>query len=191
MIHRTYLASFFSPGEGFGPGIDIVVALPGSRDAPVLDPAVFPAGPPSTPAPVGWNAAGTIAWYYELRGRALRIERLAAAGAAAGFTPRTRLGYHLSILNLSQPAAGPGAGLGAIPSYTLSASLALPPLADGVPYFNNAADDVFADPAYGPVIRLHDTGEFTAGPGAWPPVFLVNLSLAENKDEDWANLGHA
>jgi len=184
MIHRTYLASFATPEQGTGPGIDIVVSLPGSRGKPVLDPTVYPAVP-NTPAPSGWNALGTGAWYYELRGRALRVPVLTGG---PGFTPRTNLGYHLAIVQLDQ-AGGANAGAGAIPSYRLSASLALPPVANSG--LQNPGSLAFTDPAYGPVIRLNDTGEFTTRTSIYPPIFLVSFALAENKDEDFGNLGHA
>jgi len=68
----------------------------------------------------------------------------------------------------------------------LSTSLVLNPISQ-VALGNEI--NAFADPAYGPVIRLRNDMIMFYGQTA--AYFLVSLGLAENKDEDWANLGHA
>jgi len=191
MIHRTYIVGL-SPGiavqQGTAyPNLDIAVKVPGSRAAPVLDPIAWPAVSPYTPPPTGWAGGAVIngsGWYYEIRGRALRIEAL--AGAAA-FTPRTNLGFHLSICAL-QDVNDVATNGNLLPTLSLSASLALPPVANT--NLNATYAVAFPDPSYGAVIRVHNVADLHLAE-AVDPIYLVNFMLAENKDEDFSTLGHA
>ena len=179
MIHRVYLASMPTKSATM-PFMDI----------PVMDPAMgvatreFPMGSVGGPAgPAGWQtglpfifAPGGVGdgQVCELRSRILRIEALAAAGAAGGFVPRLRLGGSLGINVL-------GTTLSAVPPPAqFSQSLAG---ATAGPY----AASVIADPVYGvfaqPVIRLWNT---TNCEGL---VVLVSLGLATSEDED-GETGH-
>jgi len=177
MIHRQYVAKLTTDGQGAFPDLDIVVRAPGAYTAPVGNAAAYPPGTPLTAPPAGWPAGSN--WYYEIRARALRIEAL--AGSAA-FTPRMRLGSYLAIVPLvstNLPFT--------IPGVLLSASLTPNPISN---VSLGAEIAAFADPAYGPVIRLRNhTGLYPVEGVAL--YFLVSLGIAENKDEDWSNLGHA
>lgn len=183
MIHRQYVCKLSASIEGFLP-LDIMVQMPGSYTAPVDNPALF-AGI-GTAAPAAWQAACGANWYYELRARALRLEHLAAAGVAAGFTPRTRLGGYLSIVPLDD-SGGLLAVTGTIPPVSISASLALNPISNAA---LGAEIGAFADPVYGPVIRLRNAA-ILYGDQRTGAYFLVSLGLAENQDEDGSNLGFA
>jgi len=98
------------------------------------------------------------------------------------------LGGYLAIVPLANDN-GTLTSAGAIPPVARSASLALPPSASTVLCPSIPA---FADPAYGPVIRLRNSVVlYVVGQNVEGAYFLVSLGLAENKDEDWANLGHA
>jgi hypothetical protein len=151
----------------------------------VLDIGNYPVGTPYTAPPAGWGAANGANWYYEVRGRALRIEKVAGV---AGFTPRTNLGYHLSIVALQDHTAS-GDNHNLLPYLGLSASLAPAPAISpnlvGIAAYNVA----LPDPAYGPVIRVYNSTEF-APRGDWM-LYQVDLQIAENKDEDFSTLGHA
>jgi hypothetical protein len=183
MIHREYVCKLAPGIQGF-PYLDIVVSLPGTPIAPVGVQASYPGGPALTPAPDGWAAAGTLNWYYELRGRALRLPN--AVGSAAP-VPRTRLGGYLAIVGLEDSVNG-GAAACTLPKVAISASLAPNPITN--PLLGNEIA-AFADPAYGPVIRLLNSTLLFTEERATAAYFLVSLGLAENKDEDWTNLGHA
>jgi hypothetical protein len=182
MIHRQYVVKLDAGNEQRAVSdLDIIASLPGSYAAPVGIAANFAPGTVMTAPPVGW--LGGDNWYYEIRSRALRIENL--AGSAA-FTPRTRLGGYLAIVPLAD-STGAVTFSGLLPGVALSASLALNP----IPVVALGTEiGAFADPNYGPVIRLRNIAGLYVGEttGAY---FLVSLGLAENKDEDWANLGHA
>lgn len=184
MIHRTYFAFLpsLSPTPPTGALLDIAVRVPGTYAAPVLDPTIYPGVPATTP-PASWNGLGTTGWYYEMRSRALRIEALAGA---TGFTPRTRLGVHLSICALSDPAAGASNG-NLVPLLGASASLAPPVVASAG--LNALYAVALPDPSYGPVIRIYNSQDLTlSAPGA---VYMINLQISENKDDDYNTLGHA
>lgn len=184
MIHRTYIVGLNPMLQGLLP-LDIVVAVPGSRSAPVLDGVTIWAGQPYTPPPAGWIAACGASWYYEMRGRALRLEALAGA---ANFVPRFNLGVHISVCAL-QAADGSASANNLLPEITPSASLAPAPLAAANAALGAAYVNALADPSYGPVIRVwNDSGLHTE---AQSMIFMVNLQIAENKDEDFNTLGHA
>ena len=118
-----------------------------------------------------------------MRGRSLRLPN--AVGSVAPVA-RTRLGGYLAIVPLEDNAALIVAGT--IPPVALSASLAPNPITN--PLLGNEIG-AFADPAYGPVIRLINNVTLYGGERVNGVYFLVSLGIAENKDEDWANLGHA
>jgi len=181
MIHRQYVVKLSSDGQGGYPDLDIVVSLPGTPIAPVGLQAAYLAGPPLTVPPINWVAGGAN-WYYEIRGRAIRVPN--AVGSVASI-PRLRLGSYLDIVRLMDSTNG--ALVGTLPGVALSTSLALDPITN--PLLGNEIG-IFADPAYGPVIRLRNGAALYVGEmvGAY---FLVSLGLAENKNEDWTNLGHA
>jgi hypothetical protein len=181
MIHRAYVCKLAPLIQAY-PSLDIVVSLPGSPLAPVGLAANYPAGTPLTTPPIGWACGAD--WYYEVRERALRIEQL--AGAAA-FTARTRLGGYLAIVPL-EDSQGLAAVAGTIPPVALSASLAPNPITNAS---LGAEIGAFADPAYGPVIRLRNDAVLYGSQREGGVLFLVSFGIAENKDEDWANLGHA
>jgi hypothetical protein len=191
MIHRTYIVGLSTgvgtqQGDAY-PNLDIAVRVPGSRAAPVLDPVLLPAVTPYTPPPNGWAGGAIIngyGWYYEIRSRALRFEALAGA---AGFTPRTNLGFHLSICGL-QDFGDLALNGNLLPTLSLSASLAPPIVANT--NLSTAYAVAFPDPSYGPVIRVHNLLSLHVAetPNS---VYLVNFMLAENKDEDFSTLGHA
>jgi len=180
MIHRQYVCKLATDRQSF-PDLDIIASLPGSYAAPVGLAINFAPGTPLTAPPAGW--AGGAGWYYEIRARALRIEN--RAGSAA-FTPRMRLGSYLAIVPLADSTAG-NTFTGLLPGVALSASLAPNPISNAL--LGNEIG-AFADPAYGPVIRLRNLAGLY-GAEAESAYYLVSLGLAENKDEDWANLGHA
>jgi hypothetical protein len=105
----------------------------------------------------------------------------------ASYVPRLRLGGYLSIVNLMDGTAG--SPVGTLPGVVLSNSLRLGPIA-----FSGFGVEItdFADPAYGPTIRLRNSDVLFPGEGSSEGAyFLVSLGIAENKDEDWTNLGHA
>jgi hypothetical protein len=160
------------------PSLDIVVAVPGSLQAPVADIAKYPGASVTTP-PAGWAAANLNGFYYEVRGRALRLEHVVGQ---VGFTPRTRLGFHLSIAPWqdSSPISAYG---GFIPPVILSQSLS-----DAGT--NALMNHTLFDPAYGPVIRVGNDPLLHPG-DMITPLWVVNLQISENKDDDWSNLGHA
>lgn len=181
MILRTYVVK--TPDTD--PYIDICVAAPmGTQAKPVANPLVYGANNVTSP-PAGWvqapglgNSSGA---YYEIRGRSLRLE---ARAGQVGFTPRANLGFHLIVTPYGEQT---------VPSTTaltngvqLSASLlaALGGDAGGV-----IPVATFADPSYGPVIRLFTLTFVNSRLGN--PLCLVHFGIAENKDEDFSTLGHA
>jgi hypothetical protein len=184
MIHRQYVCKLAPLVQAYPP-LDIMVRVPGTYAAPVNNPALY--GGVGTAAPAAWIAACGANWYYESRPRAVRLEHLAAEGAAAGFTARFRLGGYLSIVPLDDQA-GLAPVAGTVPSVSISASLAPNPISNPLLGVEIGA---FADPAYGPVIRLRNSASLYGLERATGVLFLVSLGIAENKDEDWANLGHA
>ena len=189
MIHRTYICRLRPFIDGF-PNLDIMMNVPGSRAAPVLNPTHYPAGTPYTAASAAWAAKNGANWYYEVRGRALRIEKLAGT---AGFTPRTNLGHHLSIIAL-QDLAATGDNGNLLPNVTLSESLAPAPaisanLVPDVPGSTYALP--LPDPAYGPVIRIWNTPKLSPEQDKNWMLYQVDLQIAENKDDDFTTLGRA
>jgi hypothetical protein len=190
MIHRAYVVQLDQGNGQSYPPCDIIVSLPGTPAAPVTNPAVFPPGTPLTPAPSAWVAACTqahavTAVYYEIRGRALRIEK---TFGQAGFVPRTNLGFHLSVCTLSAASGGQFNAANSLPMLSLSASLAVGPGAAAVFSGGSGYGPALADPSYGPVIRVWNSSILHSEAD---PIFLVNLAIAENKDEDFQALGHA
>lgn len=182
MIHRQYVVKLAPANQGF-PDLDIIATLPGSPAAPVGLQASYPGAPLLTVPPAGWTAAGGLNWYYEIRARALRIPN--AVGSAASI-PRTRLGGYLAVAPLAD-STGADTTDGSLPGVALSLSLALNPIPAAA---LGAEITAFADPAYGPVIRLRNAaGLYVLSQAA--AYYLVSLGIAENKDEDWSNLGHA
>jgi hypothetical protein len=202
MIHRTYITQLnLNGGDALLP-VDIIVALPGSRLAPVLDPNAFP-NVPFTAAPADWITACGTNWYYELRGRALRLETRSGTN---GFVPRTNLGYHISVTML-QTTQGLVPGV-SVPGVILSASLAAAPVAYAA--LDSVFATPFADPSYGPVIRIWPAGLVPGGgpqalkvgdapapalaerrPGESAPIYQIDFLLQESKDEDFTSQGHA
>jgi len=182
MIHRAYVVKLAPLLQAF-PNLDIVVSLPGTALAPVGLQASYPGGPVLTPAPAGWAVAGTLNWYYEVRGRSLRLPN--PIGSAAPVA-RTRLGGYLSIVPLED--SGALAVAGTIPPVALSASMAPNPITNVL--LGNEIG-AFADPAYGPVIRLINAAVLYGGERVNGIYYLVSLGLAENQDEDGSNLGFA
>lgn len=146
-----------------------LVKMPTSTATAPVDIAVQ-SNPGSNSAPVTPAAPAADATYYEWRGRTLRFEqlKLLSSGAAnSSWSPRARLGFQVSVQSFGN------AGIDTdLPDLQLSASfgtfaatgLAVPALADSV--------------TAGPIIRLIG-GTATAG-----KFFLVNLLIAEAKDED-------
>jgi hypothetical protein len=161
------------------PDLDIVVSLPGSYAAPVGLVGNIP-GATLTLPPANWNCGAN--WYYEVRALALRVPN--PVGSAASI-PRTRLGGYLAIAPLVDSVA-PNPLFGSMPGLALSASLALNPISQ-VALGNEIA--AFPDPAYGPTIRVRNDLFVYYAPTAM--YYLISLGIAENKDEDWTNLGHA
>jgi hypothetical protein len=183
MINRTYVAKLSAPVLAAYPDLDIVVATPGSRALPVFDPASFPGVSGTTP-PTGWATLCGTGWYYELRGRPVRLEK---AFGATGFVPRTNLGFHVSIVALQNGSPTPSDNGNLLPYVGLSASLMPAPVVNTgllAPYAT-----ALADPAYGPVIRIYNSPSFLSSAASM--IYLVNFSIAENKDEDFSTLGHA
>ena len=116
--------------------------------------------------------------YYEIGGRTLRFEQLAllSTGAAnPAFSPLGRLGIQVSITQIL------GAVAGVAPGMQLSASFGALASTDGGPTVNIPAlpDDV----SNGPMIRLVGSSA-TAG-----HYFMVNLLIAEDKDENRSSSG--
>jgi len=177
MINRTYICKLDSSIAT----LDIMVRdLAGTQALPVASAAAYGAAN-VTAAPADWIALCLTGAYYEVRGRTLRLEQLAAAGAAAGFVPRTRLGWDISVYPIVHAALNGNSGL--LPTIGLSASLAAE--------FGDAAvitePTVFPDPTYGPVIRLITTDDLIEQDR--PRICVVHLSLPERKDEDFSNIG--
>lgn len=148
-----------------------VVVMPEAESATPLD--ILVQDDPGTQAdPV---VAGGDGAYYELRGRPLRVPVEAgasppsAAAVGAGFVPRLRLGFSLSVVPLASAIVTD------VPGVRLSESLISLASTDGGPLINVPS---FADPAGGPAIRLTGGAE-TAG-----VFFLVSLVVNEAKDED-------
>jgi hypothetical protein len=147
MISRTYVVQMPGGGEA-GHQLDILVQDdPGTQS----DPVVLSSGA-----------------YYEVRGRALRIPVLAAAGASAGFVPRLQLGFSISVTPIGDTVTS-------IPAVQLSASLASLASTDTGP---TIAIPAFADPNGQPAIRLTSDTDSDAG------FFVVSLLISEQKDED-------
>lgn len=181
MILRTYVVK--TPDTD--PYIDICVAAPmGTQAKPVANPGLYAPGAVTSP-PAGWvqppgvgNSSGA---YYELRGRSLRLE---ARAGQQGFTPRANLGFHLIVTPYGEQTVPPTTNFNN--GVQLSASLlaALGGDAGGV-----IPAATFADPSYGPVIRLFTLVSINSRLGN--PLCLVHFGIAENKDEDFQTLGHA
>jgi hypothetical protein len=188
MIHRTYICRLAPLIQAF-PNLDIVVGAPGSRAAPVLNAALYPPGTPATTPPTGWVSTNGANWYYEVRGRALRLEQTVGV---SGFTPRTNLSYHLSILAL-QASDGSGNSNNLLPALSLSASLAPAPVVNSLLAPATAYNVALPDPAYGPIIRVWSASTlFPSGEhGGQLMIYQIDFRIAENKDEDFSTLGHA
>jgi hypothetical protein len=193
MIHRTYVVK--TPSGSINAFVDVCVQAPmGTRLAPVTDPSVLPPGTPVTLPPTGWAGNFGDAAYYEIRGRTLRLERLAGAN---GFTQRTNLGFALVLTPY-----------GAI-DHSLDREFSLWNISGGVQLSQSLLAAVgdglaipttnLADPIYGsaqPVIRVFAPLTVTGDPlaqseGRSFQIYLVHFLIAENKDEDWSPLGHA
>jgi hypothetical protein len=174
MINRTYIVKTPSARALF---TDICLRSPmGTRLAPVADTATYPG---STPPPAGWVAACDDGAYYEVRGRPLRFEHLFAEGAVGGFTSRFNLGFHLSIVPYGVSAGVASAITGVLPSQSLLAAV-------GGDVDGAIAASNLADPAYGPVIRVYNP---TFSQGQVSALYVVSLSIAERKDDDFSNIG--
>jgi hypothetical protein len=184
MINRTYVVK--APYAARDSFVDICVqATMGTRLVPVADPTLFPPGASITPPPTGWAAACGDAAYYEIRGRTLRFDHLAGEGAVGGFTERTHLGFILSVTPYGDPIAT--ANWAISDGAQLSASLLA---AVGGDTAGAIAAANLADPVYGvaqPVIRIYKP--VFAGEGTRAKLYIVNFSVMERKDEDYANIG--
>lgn len=186
MINRGYVVMLdvtsrqlvISPGSA----LDIIVGLPGSATAPVAIDALYP-NMGATPAPAGWN--GGYGAYYEVRGRSIPIEKIAGQ---AGFVSRFRLGMRLSIVAL-QNVQGSGNCSNLLPMLSLSASLAPAPGAGNPAIFPADYATTFADPSYGPVIRIDNSLLLEPGSIGGPALYYVSLGIAEAKDEDFTPFG--
>lgn len=159
MISRTYVVKM--PTSSPATPVDILVQnAPGSQSAPVV--------------------AATDGAYYEWRGRPLRIPVLSGgsppstAAIAAGFVPRFRLGFTVSIVRIA------AAIVTDLPGAQLSSSLAALSSTDSGPTISVTS---FPDPAGGPAIRL------IGGTGTAGGVFQVTLECPEAKDEDREGTG--
>ena len=153
MISRTYVV--LMPASSATTPLDILVQnSPGTQAVPIV--------------------AGGDGAYYELRGRALRIPVLAAAGAAGGFVPRLRLGFSVAVVRINSAIVTD------LPGVKLSASLISLASTDSGP---TIAVPAFPDPNGLPAIRL------TGGAGTSGGFFLVSLRLNEAKDEDREGTG--
>lgn len=180
MINRGYIVLLDTTGQE--PDLDIVVRLPGSATAPVAATAIYPnAG--VTPAPAGWN--GGRGAYYEVRGRSIPIEKFSGQ---AGFVPVTRLGLRLSIIAL-QNSQSVGNCSNLLPMVSLSATLAPAPGAGNPAVFLTPYSTAFADPSYGPVIRIDNSVLLSPGSVLGPAMYYVSLGIAEAKDEDFTPFG--
>lgn len=155
MISRLYVV--LMPLETPGTALNILVeSAPGTKDAPIV--------------------AGGDGAYYEWRGRPVRVPVHSggapptAAAIAAGFTPRLRLGFQVTVTPYGAAIATD------LPSVQLSESLAGDLSSTDVgPTISIAA---LADPAGEPVIRL------VGGAGTAGLFYLVSLTCPEGKDED-------
>jgi hypothetical protein len=198
MINRTYVVK--TPSSSRDAFIDICVrATMGTRLAPVAHPGLFPPGASITPPPADWAVACGDGAYYEIRGRTLCFEHLSGEGAVGGFTQRTNLGFILSVTPYGAPNLGAGIAtltttlganvISAIAHGTvLSASLLAAVGGDTAGAIPNT---VLADPVYGvaqPVIRIFKPAEINTE-GQVSQLYIVNLSIAERKDEDYDNTG--
>lgn len=144
MISRAYVVTMPSSEEGGSNPVDILV-----QDDP---------GSPA--APVSPSGGGQ---YWEVRGRPIRFETLAADGATGGFVPLANLGLVVSVVQLGSAAPA------LIPSVQLSESISTIASDLGTP---------FADPDGQPAIRLTGSGS-TEG-----VAFLVTVQIAQAQDED-------
>ena len=183
MINRTYIV--YPPTDR--EYIDICVrANTGTRLAPVADPLTFPG---ATPPPTGWVAACGTGAYYEIRGRTIPFQALAAVGAAGGFTQRTNLGFILSMTPYGQQIlAGQGPIVAIQNGVLLSASLLA---AVGGDTGGAIPSIILADPTYGvaqPVIRVFSPYEINTE-GNLHNCYVLNFSILERKDEDFSPVG--
>jgi hypothetical protein len=174
MINRTYIVKTPTGQALF---TDICLrSLMGTRLAPVADPLTYPG---STPPPAGWVAACGDGAYYEVRGRALPFDHIFAEGTAGGFTQRLNLGFHLSIV----PCRSVAGITSAITNVLLSQSLLSAVGGDTGGAIVTAS---LPDQAYGPVIRVYNP---IATPAPVSGLYMVSLSIAERKDDDYDNTG--
>lgn len=181
MINRTYMVFLPQGPESTFPPLDIVVSVPGTKTAPVADSGVFYPGATVTAPPPGWVTANLNGFYYELRGRAVRLEHVVGE---SGFTPRTNLGFHIAIAPWTDGGSSLVSGYGGLlPSVILSNSLS----AAGDNALGGAARTL-ADPSYGPVIRIGNDAALHPGDRI-TPLWVVSLGIAERKDDDYDNIG--
>jgi hypothetical protein len=141
--------------------IDLIIRGPvGTVGLPVYVGATGDSAPPA-----GWQLfAGGYGdgAFCEWRGRTVTFE---STYGGTGFAPRWALGWHFSLTpaNAGECTAVPSA----IYSYSLTGLLSAP--------WNTMS---FADPSYGPSIRLYNTPD-TAG-----LLYVATLVISEPKDED-------
>lgn len=180
MINRGYIVKLETARQATS--LDIVVGLPGSPTAPVASAAVYPAAG-VTPAPAGW--LGGAGAYYELRSRSIPFEKFSGQ---TGFTPRTRLGLYLSIVALQDSIASASCN-NLLPMLSLSASLANAPGAGNSAVMGATYATAFADPSYGPVIRVHNSALLEPGTNNVGALYYVTFAIAEAKNEDFTAFG--
>src|SRR5512137_2108421 len=185
MLSRTYIVKIAGEAQQvtIAPCDIMVEGVVGTQALPVGS-AAFYGAPNVTAAPTTWVAVCHSNAYYEIRGRTLRIEKRAAVGAAGGFIPRFNLGWKLAVHPIA--AAGTDACNLLLPIVSLSASLI------GTP--GNAAvmnePTAFADPAYGPCIRIDaNTSPAALGANTTPRIYAVYLDVFERRDESFSNIG--
>lgn len=160
MISRLYVVQMPSSESAATPLDILVESQPGTKAAPIVP------------------AFGA---YYEWRGRPLRVPVHSggapptAAAIAAGFTPRVRLGFHVTITPYGTAIATD------LPKVQLSESLAGDLSSTDVG--PSISIPVLADPAGEPVIRL------IGGAATASLFFLVALVCPEGKDEDRSSEG--
>lgn len=191
MIHRQYVVKLPIPIEQLAGSCDIIVELPGSYTNPVADGIGAYPGATVTQPSAAWIAQCGDAAYYEIRARSIPLEMIVGD---PGFTPRTRLGGYISVVGLQSPnnLARQLAGAGIqIPFVSFSESLARQMGTAANAMIWGDYINTFADPAYGPVIRIWNSASLhTADPEMENPIYLVSFGLAEAKDEDFEASGH-
>jgi hypothetical protein len=175
-VNRTYIVDL--PWDDItGPSLltqmDIVLEIPGSPELPVM----ASGGTDVTTPPPGWlNTSGAPTGngaYYEVRGRPVRFE---SVDGDPNFVPRGRLGYRIDCCWLDSSGTGSGdSPTDGVPMITPSKSIT----GDGAAGIAGVMDFTFADPSYGPVLRINGANITKQGLR-----LQVNLSLFEARDED-------